>query len=171
MSTKQLRRLLLPLLVLGLLLTLSTGALAQVGKGWFWVDYLRVDNNANIDGALKVAGAATIGTNLAVGDNATVGNILYLTPGTAISLTNGAIITPTASYQPIDAAPGTTVTPTLAAGSAGQLLRLVNQGTGTILLIDTGTAKLSGDISLGQYDGLLLMSDGTNWVMLGTSNN
>lgn len=165
------RLLLAPVLVLALLLGLAGGALAQVGKGWFWVDYLRVDNNARIDGSATVSGDLTLGSDLTTGDNVTVGNILYLAAGTAISLTNGAIITPTHTYQPLDAAPASTVTVTVAAGSSGQALRLLNQGTGTILIQDTGTAKLASDYSLGQYDSLLLISDGTNWIELGRSNN
>ncbi len=158
-------RLLLPLLVLALLLALSGVAAAQMGKGWFQVDSLRAEGN------LLVEGDATINSDLTVGDNATVGNFLYLTAGTAISLTNGGIVTATNTYQPIDAAPSSTVTVTVAAGSSGQLLRLINRGTGTIVVADASTMVLASTYSMGQYDSLLLMSDGTNWIEMGRSNN
>lgn len=94
---------------------------------------------------------------------------LKLAPGTSITVTSSGI-TPTASYQPIVAA-AFTATSNIASKPAGTLLRLVNTGTPTITLTDTGTLLLSANIVLGQYDSLLLMSDGTNWIQMGTSDN
>jgi len=165
MSISRVSKPLLVLFVLALLFVSAGVASAQMGKGWFQVDSLWAESN------LRVDGEANLNTDLPVGDDLTVGNFLQLTAATAISLTNGGIITATGSYQPIDAAPSSTVTATVAAASAGTLLRLVNQGTGTIRIIDTGTAKLSANYDLGQYDSLLLMSDGTNWIEMGRSNN
>lgn len=165
MSISRVSKPLLVLFVLALLFVSAGVASAQMGKGWFQVDSLWAESN------LRVDGEANLNTDLTVGDDLTVGNFLQLTAATAISLTNGGIITATGSYQPIDAAPSSTVTATVAAASAGTLLRLVNQGTGTIRIIDTGTAKLSANYDLGQYDSLLLMSDGTNWIEMGRSNN
>lgn len=165
MSISRVSKPLLVLFVLALLFVSAGVASAQMGKGWFQVDSLWAESN------LRVDGEANLNTDLTVGDDLTVGNFLHLTAATAISLTNGGIITATGSYQPIDAAPSSTVTATVAAASAGTLLRLVNQGTGTIRIIDTGTAKLSANYDLGQYDSLLLMSDGTNWIEMGRSNN
>lgn len=31
--------------------------------------------------------------------------------------------------------------------------------------------RLTGNLALGQYDSVLLFSDGTNWVQLATANN
>jgi hypothetical protein len=171
MSISRVSKPLLVLFVLALLFVSAGVASAQMGKGWFQVDSLWAESNLRVDGEANLNTNLTVGDDLVIGDDLTVGNFLHLTAATAISLTNGGIITATSSYQPIDAAPSTTVTPTIAAGSAGQLLRLVNQGTGTIRIIDTGTAKLSADYDLGQYDSLLLMSDGTNWIEMGRSNN
>lgn len=165
MSISRVSKPLLVLFVLALLFVSAGVASAQMGKGWFQVDSLWAESN------LRVDGEANLNTDLTAGDDLTVGNFLQLTAATAISLTNGGIITATGSYQPIDAAPSSTVTATVAAASAGTLLRLVNQGTGTIRIIDTGTAKLSANYDLGQYDSLLLMSDGTNWIEMGRSNN
>jgi hypothetical protein len=164
-------RMLLPVLVLALLLGLSGVAAAQMGKGWFQVDSLRAEGNLLVEGNATVNGDLTLGSDLTAGDNVTVGNFLYLTAGTAISLTNGGIVTATNTYQPIDAAPSSTVTVTVAAGSSGQLLRLINRGTGTIVVADASTMVLASTYSMGQYDSLLLMSDGTNWIEMGRSNN
>ena len=55
--------------------------------------------------------------------------------------------------------------------TAGRVIVLVNVGSNTITLTDTGTLKLSGNAALGQYDNITLMSDGTNWVELSETNN
>jgi len=50
-------------------------------------------------------------------------------------------------------------------------LVLVNVGSNTITLTDTGTLKLSANAALGQYDTITLQSDGTNWIELAKANN
>jgi hypothetical protein len=89
---------------------------------------------------------------------------------TAISVTHDAIITPTGSYQQLESA-GTVGTSSIAAGSAGQILVLVNTTNTTITISDTGTLKLSSNAALGQYDSLTLISDGTNWIEIGEGGN
>ena len=158
-------KLMVVLVVLALLSVSAGVASAQMGKGWFQVDSLWAESD------LRVDGNANLNSDLTVGDDLTVGNFLQLTAATAISLTNGGIVTATNTYQPIDAAPSSTVTVTVAAGSAGQLLRLINQGTGTIVIVDTGNMVLASTYSIGQYDSLLLMADGTRWIEMGRSNN
>lgn len=135
---------------------------------------------------LTVDTSASIGTDLTVGDDVTVtgdvtadgltltsvGTIdtLRLSAATAISVTQGLTITPAGSYQPLESA-GTVSTGAITAGTAGDVLTLVNGTNTTITISDTGTLKLSGNIALGQYDSLVLISDGTNWVQLATTNN
>lgn len=53
----------------------------------------------------------------------------------------------------------------------GDVLILANQASTTITISDTGTLKLSGNLALGQYDSVTLISDGTNWIQAATSNN
>jgi hypothetical protein len=98
-----------------------------------------------------------------------VGKFLILGPGAAITVTNGTAFTPTATYQPIAAA--STVTPTITILQAGTLLRLINTGTGSIVLQDTGIQKLNTTRTLGQYDVELLLSDGTNWIEMASNDN
>ena len=115
----------------------------------------------------------TVGDDLTVTDAASVGKFLNLSAATAISCTDGSVITMTAMYQPLQSAG--TVTPTLSTAAAGvttgTLLYLVNTSNTTINLADSGTAKLAGALALGQYDSAWLAFDGTNWIELSRSNN
>lgn len=92
------------------------------------------------------------------------------TAQTSITVTMNGYITPTGTYQPI-AADGDVGTSNLAAGTAGQLLVLINTSDTTITITDTGTLKLSADAALTQHDALTLLSDGTNWIELSKSTN
>lgn len=113
---------------------------------------------------LQVTGEITTSTGI------TIGTFLRLWPGATQTLYEGTPITPTASYQPVMAIynMGTSA---IVIQPAGTLLQIINVGTPTVSITDTGTIMLSGDLVLGQYDSLLLLSDGTNWVQMGTSNN
>ena len=111
------------------------------------------------------SGAATFG------DKSTVGKFLVLSQGATQSIGASATINPVASFQPISSTGGAIGTSLITLKSAGTLLRLVNVGADAIVITDTGTLKLSGNITLGTSDSLLLMSDGTNWIQMGTSDN
>lgn len=87
----------------------------------------------------------------------------------ALTVTNGGTITALGTYQPLTSSG--TVTATLAAGAAGRVLVLINTANTTINIQDTGIQKLSAAAALGQYDSLLLWSDGTNWIEIARSNN
>lgn len=87
----------------------------------------------------------------------------------ALTVTNGGTITALGTYQPLTSSG--TVTATLAAGAAGRVLVLINTANTTINIQDTGIQKLSAAAALGQYDSLVLWSDGTNWIEIARSNN
>jgi hypothetical protein len=108
--------------------------------------------------------------SIADGGALTMGTWGQWTAQTAISVTHDGIITPTGTYQQLESADAVG-TSNVAAGSAGQLLVLVNTTNTTITISDTGTLKLSSDAALGQYDSLTLISDGTNWVELAQADN
>jgi glucan phosphoethanolaminetransferase (alkaline phosphatase superfamily) len=144
---------------------------------------LIVTNTAQMSGATSIAGALTgtsanftsgISTNSSIVayGSASVGTFLALTPGAMQVVSPDSTITPVASYQPISstAAVGTS---SIAAMASGTMLRLVNIGTQTITITDTGTLYLSGNIALGENDSLLLLSKGVGqgWVQVSTSNN
>lgn len=148
----------------------SISVYAQTGTGWFVVsDDLWVKDDVRVDSDMTVAGDLTLSDDLAVTDDLGVGGFVDLTAATSITVTNGAAFTPTGTYQPITSAG--TVTPTITVLDSGKLVRLINTSATSIVIVDTSTTKLSGDITLGQYDSLLLMSDGTNWIQMATSNN
>jgi hypothetical protein len=87
-----------------------------------------------------------------------------------ISVTMNGEIAPTGSYQPLSSA-GTVNTADVDCGTAGNVVTLINTTNTSIVISDTGTLKLTGNITLGQYDSLTLWSDGTNCVQLATANN
>jgi hypothetical protein len=100
-----------------------------------------------------------------------VADDLKIKAQTAIAVTDNSTITPTGTFQPLSAA-ANTATSSITAGANNEFLILYNSSaTYTIVLTDTGTLKLSGNITLGQYDTLTLISDGTNWIQVATSNN
>jgi hypothetical protein len=136
---------------------------------------LTVNGAAILNGAATANGATTINGALTANADADFAAAATLTTArlraaTPISVTQGATITPTASYQPLQSA-GNVSTAAIATGSAGDLLILINAADTTITISDTGTLKLSGNIALGQFDALTLISDGTNWTQIATSNN
>ena len=87
-----------------------------------------------------------------------------------MTVTTDGTITPTGSYQPLSSS-GNVQTASITAGTAGDILFLVNTANTTITISDTGTLKLGGNRALGQYDTLTLMSDGTNWIERSFTNN
>lgn len=113
---------------------------------------------------------AVTGDDLTVGDDAAIGSVLRLVAATSITVTQGATLSPTGSYQPITAA-GNLSFGAITAGTAGDVLTVINASNTTITITDTSTLKLSGNLALGQYDSVMLLSDGTNWVQLATTNN
>ena len=129
-----------------------------------------------ISGGLTVtAGGVTISAGgLALSDgDLDVADDLTIAKQTWITVTDNLEIAPTGSYQPIaclGAADGVG-TGSITAGAAGDVLILTNINTNTVTISDTGTLKLSGDTALGQYDSLLLLSDGTNWIEIGEGAN
>lgn len=94
-----------------------------------------------------------------------------ITPQTAISVTDASVITPTGSIQPLTSAGNVTATLDLGLLNAGSVLILYNNSNTTIAITDTGTIKLSSNISLDQYDSAQLYYDGTNVIQLGESDN
>lgn len=143
---------------------LTVNTQAAIGTDLTVADDADVSGDATVGGTLGVTGDATFT------GAASMNTYLVLAPQANVTVTMGSTITPTGSYQPLTSA-GNVGTASIVAGAAGTILRLVNVGSNTITISDTGTLKLSGDIALGQYDSLLLLGDGTNYIQMGTSNN
>jgi predicted acyltransferase (DUF342 family) len=132
-------------------------------------DDLVVGDDATVTDALTAADV-TVTDDATVTDDLTVGSDLTITPRAVITITQAVTLTPTGSYQQLTAA-GAVSFGAITAGTAGDLLTLVNIGSNTITITDTGTLKLTGNLALGQYDSATLLSDGTNWIQLATANN
>ena len=102
----------------------------------------------------------------------TVGTFLQLSPGAPQTIITGtAGITPTTSLHQLTSAGTVANTMSVTGFTAGQVVILVNVGSNTITITDTGTTMLSANIALGQYDTLMVYFDGTNWVQISTADN
>ena len=164
-------------LVLAVLLVPSVDAQsARQQFDWLLAKRLNVDTDVAIGddlsvvGDAAVTGNATVAGTLGVTGAATFASNMIISPAAVITVTQDMTITPAGGYQPLASA-GTVGTAVVAAGTAGSVVRFVNTTNTTITLTDTGTLKLSGNLALGQYDSVTVVSDGTNWVQLATSNN
>lgn len=126
-----------------------------------------VAGNAAVTGAITGASITTTGID-------TAGTFRIDVAATPVAVTPGGTVTPLGSYQPITAAASGTGTSTIAgcaSGTAGERVTFVNTSANTITFTDTGTLKLSGNAALGQYDDLILICDGTNWIQTGKTDN
>lgn len=158
---------------------LAVGVAAQGGSGGYYdfessvriMQDLLVLDDVNIQDTARVETDLTVGDDLSVTDLATVGKV-RATRGTTQTLTASATITDVSTYLPISAAGNIGTSAIATANSvAGDLLILENIANVAIVITDTSTTMLSGNITLGQYDTLGLVFDGTNWVQLFTTNN
>jgi len=102
---------------------------------------------------------------------------LAFTAQTAVSITEGAIITPTGTYQPLTSAAAVTTSTSCAIYSGtvkGQLLVLTNENASDAIIIDDGAnTNLGGNKTLtgGEGDGLYLMWDEADWFCIGYNDN
>ena len=88
-----------------------------------------------------------------------------LTAQAAISVTDGSVVTPTGSYQPLES--GGAVTATLSNGcTAGRRVTFINTVAQAIIISETATSALSGNATLNQYDAMMVLCDGTRWVQV-----
>ena len=119
--------------------------------------------NLVLSGDLTVGDDATVTDDLTVTGDQIASTWMRLTPQTAISVTMNGYITPTGTLQRLESA-GNVGTSKLAVSTAGDILYLQNTSNTTITISDTGVLKLSSNLALGQYDGVILYCDGTNWI-------
>lgn len=138
--------------------------------GWTNFTNLGVEQNATVGSNLVVVGTTTLAGPLVSQAASTFGTWLGLGAPATITVTQGLEITPGGSYQRLTAA-GAVSTGSIVVASAGRWLALTNIGTDAITISDTGTLKLGGNRALGQYDTLLLLSDGTNWLEVSYVDN
>lgn len=101
-----------------------------------------------------------------------VTNFYRAHPRATIVVTNNGTVLATGTNQPISstAAVGTSGA-NIPVRPAGTLLILHNVGAQTITFTETGTLVSAGNIILGANDTATLLSNGTNWIQVGASNN
>lgn len=121
-------------------------------------------------GGTQAVSFQTTGVTLADG-SLRVNDFVIADAAAAITVSNGVPITPTSSYQPLTA--GGNAGTTLAASGfvTGTLVTFENLANVTITITDTATTMLGGNAALGQYDTLVVIWDGTNWVQLSKTDN
>lgn len=139
-----------------------------------WARTLRSTGDTVVGGALAVTGGSSMANlsssgDVALGGALNTGTFVVNGSGGNLAVVEGTPLAAVRSFQQISAAAtaGVTVT-TLAKGTE---LTLLNMGSNTITISDTGTTMLESNAALGQYDTLTLISDGTNMVELARSNN
>jgi hypothetical protein len=156
------------LLALGLHGVMSTTDAAAQGN----IPCYRMQGGARTIAASGCSYEFESGSSLSLEAGATFTVTDFIRTGykTALSVTDGSTITPTGTIQRITAA-ATTGTSAIANPNEGRILVLVNIGSNTITLTDTGTLKLSGNAALGQFDNITLIGDGTNWIEISETNN
>lgn len=164
-------------LAIALVLTLALAATmdAQGVKqtfGWIIARTLTVETTSTLIGNVTTRADVAVGDDITVADDATIAGVVINTPGATQVIAQDTVINADYSYQPISST-GTVSTSVIATSTAlaGQWLTLVNVANTSIVLTDTGVLKLSGNLTLGQYDSVRLVFDGTNWIQVSTSNN
>lgn len=101
----------------------------------------------------------------------------YITVGTffegnpqIFTVVNVTPITPTRSVLLLTESGTVTVT-TIVAGPANAMLFVRNTAAQTVNVVDGSNLKLASTFAMGQYDTLMLISDGTNWIETARANN
>jgi len=131
--------------------------------------------------SLSVSGEASVAdltasdditaTDDLIANDLSVTDWLQIDAQTAISVTAGAIITPTGTYQPLESASAVTCsTSTCVAdgATAGDLLILINTNASDAITIDgTGAnVECASDIAMAAGETITLLWDGTDWQCL-----
>jgi hypothetical protein len=114
----------------------------------------------------------TLSDDLTVSGLASIGEFGRFVAQSVHACADSTPITATGTYQPISATANLTSCTLATTGfTAGDVLVLTNVVTWTIGISDTGTTMLNADRELGQYDTLVTLFDGTNWLELSFTNN
>lgn len=94
---------------------------------------------------------------------------LAFATGAPMVAVTGTVIAPSAVLHPVSIATAGTVPLTIP--SAGRVVCVWNTGTQGVTIADTGNQVLAGNFTLGQYDVLCGISDGTRFIEISRTNN
>lgn len=97
-----------------------------------------------------------------------VGHLRAATAAPA-ALVTGTALAPGALLQPVSMATAGTVPLTIP--TAGRIICVWNTGSQGVTIADSGNQVLAGNVTLGQYDTLCGVSDGTRFLEIMRSNN
>ncbi len=154
--------------ILSIVLTAAIALLAAFGYDVQVVQPREAARTQELGPASMVASRGVTGfDDLAIDDVTSSGKLIQ--GSTAITVTNGATITPAYSVYNLSAAGAVTVT--LAAPAVtGQVLYLYGDDNQTITVADSNIYSTDGNaVTLGQYDIVEFMSVGSKWVHVAKS--
>lgn len=135
-----------------------------------------VENSGGADQfSVGNTGDAIVGDDLTVTDDAsandlTIADYANITAQSVLTLTNGAVFTPTGSLQPLAAAAALGVSGANIAHVV-DFLMLVNIGGQTITITETTGLISAGNIALGAGDAATLVWANGGWIQVSGSNN
>ncbi len=156
-------------------LTVADGATLTIdGYVTSTVTDLTVNGNATVTGTTETVGLVVTGNGDVTGNFEVTDHLLtqaefYMIPPASVTVTDGGTINPTAAVVELTAAGA--VGAQMDAAGDGEFVILINTANQTITITDTGSAKLAGDYSMGQYDTLTLIGQGVLWHEVSRSNN
>ena len=140
-------------------------------SGTTTVGTLNVTGNAALS-TFTTTGNSNVGGTLSVDDRLALSTGYSLVPGTPISVTSALVITPTSSFQLLEASGNVSSGEISNSCASGQVVTLMNTSNVTITIPDSGDNNLSAAGALGQWDTLTVVCYAvTDWYEIGRSNN
>lgn len=113
--------------------------------------------------------SATFLNTLTLSGGANLTGHLVAATAAPAAVVTGTALAPAGLLQPVSMATAGTVPLTIP--SAGRIICTYNTGSQGITIADSGNQVLAGNITLGQYDVLCGISDGTRFIEITRSNN
>lgn len=133
---------------------------------------LSVLGNSTIAGTVTTGGSVTVGDDLTITDDAVFGSDITASPQATVTLTMNGSIVPTGSFMRVSSAGAVSISgANITAGTAGDVLVLLNVGSQTITISETTGLVSAGNIVLGTLDSATLIYQGASWYQVGASNN
>jgi hypothetical protein len=125
---------------------------------------LDVTGASSLSSTLGVTGAATLASTMSVADKATFsGETVFAS--SAITPTTGSTLTAAATFYVVNSSGAITMTLGTTNATTGQMLMLYGDDANTVTINDTNLLSTTGSaLSLGQYDMIVLIFNGTKWV-------